>query len=86
MDRLPAADGEARPLDDVSLEEIGNAMVGLCRAGMGMSREELLKESVAVFGGKRLTPAIRKRVEAALVLAVSRGVLAEDGSGTLLAR
>ena len=86
VDRLPAADGEARPLDDVSLEEIGNAMVGLCRAGMGMSREELLKESVAVFGGKRLTPAIRTRVEAALVLAVSRGVLGEDGSGTLLAR
>ena len=79
-------DGEARPLDDVSLEEIGNAMVGLCRAGMGMSREELLKESVAVFGGKRLTPAIRTRVEAALVLAVGRGVLGEDGSGTLLAR
>lgn len=76
------AGAELRPLDEVSLEEIGNAMRGLCRAGMGMSREELLRETVAVFGGKRVTPAIRTRAEQALTHAVGAGRLAVD-AGTV---
>ena len=55
-----------RPIEDVSLIEIGNAMQALCRAGGGMEREELLREALAVFGGRRLTPAIRQRMDTAL--------------------
>ena len=55
-----------RPIEDVSLIEIGNAMQALCRAGGGMEREELLREALAVFGGRRLTPAVRQRMDAAL--------------------
>ena len=43
-----------RPLDHVAPEEIGNAMVALCRASAGMRRDELL---TAGRGGVRLQAA-----------------------------
>lgn len=74
----PAGD-TPRPLDEVSLEEIGNAMVALCRAGMGMARDELVRETAAVFGGKRVTPAIRTRADEALAHALAAGRLVDAG-------
>lgn len=55
-----------RPIEHVSLREIGNAMVALCAVAAGMGSEELLRESLALFGGRRLTPNIRDRMELAL--------------------
>jgi hypothetical protein len=45
-----------RPLDDVALQEIGNAMVSIAEHAMGITRDELAKEAVRVFGGTRVTP------------------------------
>ncbi|GAB4066192.1 hypothetical protein GCM10028777_18090 [Angustibacter speluncae] len=75
----PPSAGAPRPLEEVSLEEIGNAMVGLCRAGMGMSREELVRETVTLFGGKRVTPAIRSRADEALGHALAAVRLVDVG-------
>ena len=63
--RRASAD-ELRPVDQVSLRELGNAAVALCRVSAGMQEDELLRETLAIFGGRRLTPAIQERMTDAL--------------------
>jgi len=72
---------EPRPLGEVSVLEIINAMVALCVAGAGMEREELLRATVEFFGGRRLTSSLRQRAEIALMQAISRGRLVSAGNG-----
>jgi hypothetical protein len=50
----------------VAPEEIGNAMVALCRAGAGMTQDELFSQTLEVFGLKRRTPAQLAILEQAL--------------------
>ncbi len=71
-----ASPDSPRPIEDVSLLEIGNAMQALCRAGDGMEREELVREALGVFGGRRLTPAVRQKLQAAVDTCLSRDQLA----------
>jgi hypothetical protein len=80
--RRQAASSE-RPLDHVPVEEVGNAMVALCRASAGMAHEELLTAAVQVFGYKRRTPALTPALERALHRVVERGRLVEQPSGLL---
>lgn len=76
-----SAPGEARPVEQVSLREIGNAMVALCASSGGMDRDELCREALLVFGGLRVTAGIATRLNAALDAAVLDGRLtAFDGS------
>jgi hypothetical protein len=72
--RRPVA-GESRSLETVSLEEIANAMVALCADCGGMETDELYREALGVFGGKRLMPAVTERLRTSLALAVDRGRL-----------
>ncbi len=72
-----------RPLEHVSPEEIGNAMVALCRAGAGMRRDEVLTQTATLFGYKRRAGAATPALEAALALALHRGRLTEAPSGLL---
>ena len=67
--------GGDRALEHVSLREIGNAMVALCRDAAGMSPDELATETLAVFGGKRKTPGIGARLDAARDVALANGLL-----------
>ena len=41
-----------RSLEHISLRELANAMVALCASTGGMERDELLRETLAVFGGR----------------------------------
>ncbi len=68
-------DTKQRPLDHVALWEIGNAMVALCRVSAGMPQDELLREALAVFGGRRMTEGIADRLNLALNTALSTGRL-----------
>jgi hypothetical protein len=72
-----------RPIEHVAPEEIGNAMVALCRASAGMLADELMTKAAAIFGYKRRTPAVTPPLEAALKLALHRGRLTEQESGLL---
>ena len=72
-----------RSLEHVAPEEIGNAMVALCRASAGMMADELLTQTAAIFGYKRRTPAVTPALEAGLKLALNRGRLTEQPSGLL---
>ncbi len=46
-----------------------------------MHHDELLRETLAVFGGKRLTPGITARLETALASAMARGRLTSGPQG-----
>jgi hypothetical protein len=80
--RSPRA-GESRALEEVSLVEIGNAMLVVAEQAGGMSREELRREALGLFGGRRLTQAVTSRLDRALDRAVSDGLLREAASGVI---
>ncbi|WP_241175725.1 DUF4011 domain-containing protein [Modestobacter sp. KNN46-3] len=80
--RDPAA---TRPMEQVAPEEIGNAMVGLCRASAGMTKDELFAQTLKVFGFRRRTPAQVAVLESALAAATSTGRLTAAASGLLTA-
>ncbi|GAB3358865.1 DUF4011 domain-containing protein [Modestobacter lapidis] len=79
--RDPAAD---RPMEQIAPEEIGNAMVALCRASAGMTRDELFAQTLEVFGYRRRTAAQVAVLEAALQLTLTAGRLGESASGLLM--
>ncbi len=54
-------------------------MVALCAATAGMQHEELLRETLAVFGGRRVTPGIGQRLEWAVEEALKAQRLAVSG-------
>jgi hypothetical protein len=73
-------DYAGRPLEDISLREISNAMAALCAAAVGMAEEELLRETLRVFGGRRVSTAIGARLSEALAFGLSNGRLRREGS------
>ncbi len=74
-----STNGDARPLENVALKEISNAMVALCADCAGMNAEELHREALAVFGGRRLTTGISDRLAQALSLTQRDRRLIERG-------
>ena len=58
-----------RPVEQVALRELGNAMVSLFGAFAGVEEEELIKEIHALFGGRRLTGVVSQRLRSAVALA-----------------
>ncbi len=73
--RATTGPSKERPLDDVALVEIGNAAVDIATTAMGIESEELLREIWRVFGGTRVTPTVRPRLETAVALMVQAGRL-----------
>ena len=74
----------SRPVEQISLRELGNAMVGLCSASGGIRREDVLRETVIIFGGRRLTPGISGRLERALEAALADRRLDVRADGVLV--
>ncbi|MFL5406416.1 MAG: AAA domain-containing protein, partial [Myxococcales bacterium] len=76
-----ASPENGRPLDHISIREIGNAMAALCRGAAGMEDQELAAETLIIFGFKRRTAAIGAQLDAAREFALARGVLRRSPSG-----
>ncbi|WP_024442652.1 DUF3320 domain-containing protein [Mycobacterium sp. UM_WGJ] len=76
-------DGESRPIDEVSLIEIGNAMLVIAEQTGGIEAEELKREALGLFGGKRMTAGIEARLGEALRAAQARSLLVEGRSGLI---
>ncbi|WP_249523192.1 AAA domain-containing protein, partial [Modestobacter marinus] len=74
-----------RPMEQVAPEEIGNAMIALCRASAGMTKEELFAQTLETFGYRRRTAAQVAVLESALGAATSAGRLTATASGLLIA-
>ncbi len=70
-----SSDLKDRPLDDIALREIANAQCDLVRRAVGISIDELFRETMRVFGGTRATDSTRDRLAAALNGAVADGRL-----------
>ncbi|SFP53745.1 AAA domain-containing protein [Geodermatophilus dictyosporus] len=74
-----------RPLEHVAPEEVGNAMVALCRAADGgLTVDQLLLRTAEVFGHRRRTPSLTTQLTAALdrLTAAGRLTVHEDGRVT----
>ena len=74
-----------RPLEHVAPEEVGNAMVALCRAAGGLAEDELSTRTAEVFGYRRRTPSLAPLLQAALARALDAGRLVRHESGLLTA-
>ncbi|MGY1703477.1 DUF4011 domain-containing protein [Geodermatophilus sp. SYSU D00697] len=72
-----------RPLEHVAPEEVGNAMVALCRASAGMTPDELILRTAEVFGYRRRTPSLAPLLESALTRVLDAGRLTRQESGLL---
>lgn len=59
--------------------EIGNAMEPPVEHSMGIGEDELLRITLRVFRGERLTPAVRAGLSAGLRDAIARGRLVVEG-------
>lgn len=75
---------EQLPLEHVSLVEIANAMRLVTEAAAGMDEQELKRESLATFGGKRITEAIGTRLDQALAFGFESGRLARAANGLII--
>lgn len=73
--------GDGRNIDHVPLEEIANAMAVVAELGGGMNEDELKRESLALFGGKRLTEGVSSRLAAGLQRGLDTGRIERDGRG-----
>ncbi|MGY1781816.1 DUF4011 domain-containing protein [Geodermatophilus sp. SYSU D01036] len=71
----------ARPLEQVPVQEVGNAMVALCRAPGGLTQDELFLRTAEVFGYRRRTPSLAPLLAGALarVTAAGRVTVGDDG-------
>lgn len=77
--------GDGRNIEHVPLNEIVNAMAIVAEVSGGMSREELKRECLGIFGGKRLTDGISGRLEESLILGLASGRLTLRPDGTYVA-
>ncbi len=72
--RLPASSGP-RPLEEVHPQEIANAMGSLATDAWGIDEDELIRETLNLFGWKRLTDSARTPLSRGLEIAVAQGIL-----------
>ncbi|MGB3374128.1 MAG: DUF3320 domain-containing protein [Microbacterium sp.] len=77
--------GSGRNIDHVSLAEIANAMAIVAELGGGMSRDELKREALRIFGGKRMTEGIGARFESGLGYGIESGRLELRPTGRYVA-
>jgi hypothetical protein len=79
-----SADVKARPLPDIALLEIVNAMAYVAGQAMGIGTDELYRQTYKLFGGNRLTEPVRSRLADALRVGVARERLV-DRAGVITA-
>jgi hypothetical protein len=71
----PSVGDPVRSVDEIAPIEILNAMCHFARTGLGISRDELIRETAAVFGYSRLASRLRGHLEAVLDHGIGLGRL-----------
>ncbi|MBC7593528.1 MAG: DUF3320 domain-containing protein [Kineosporiaceae bacterium] len=69
--------GAGRDIGEISLTELANAMRDVCKIGLGMNREDLIRVAAQAFGVSRVTVGIRSRMEQAIGNGTRRGRISE---------
>jgi SpoU rRNA methylase family enzyme len=77
-----ALPGSPRPLDEVSITEISNAMVSISKVAQGIEVESLTRETARVFGVQKLSKDSMARLKLAIQNCLAQGAL-EEVSGYL---
>lgn len=77
--------GAGRPLEHVPLDEIANAMAVAAELGGGMAEEELKRQALNMFGGKRMTSGVDAILATAVKRAEKTGRIAKDDRGVFVA-
>lgn len=78
-------DGASRPIEHVPLVEIANAMAIVADLSGGMTEDEIKRESLGLFGGKRVTVGIGDRLGEALDTGLQTGRLERRSDGLITA-
>ena len=73
--------GGGRNLEHVSLVEIANAMAVVAELGGGMSEDELKRQALTLFGGKRMTEGVSARLDAGIQRGLDTGRIERDERG-----
>lgn len=76
--------GEGRPLGEISLVEIGNAMAVVAEQSGGIGVDDLKRDALALFGGSRITQAIGARLDEAMDRALAVGALKKLPAGIVV--
>jgi hypothetical protein len=76
--------GVSRQLDQISLIEIGNAMIVVAEQTGGIDEGGLKREALNLLGSRRVTEGVGARLEDALTHAFKRGVLRRNASGWII--
>jgi len=74
-----------RPMAEIHPVEIANAMVALCRDAYGMTEDELLRETLSLFGWKRRTEAMVAPIKGTLQGAIRDDLLTVQSNGMVVA-
>lgn len=77
--------GAVRNVDHIPLAEIANAMAVVAELSGGMSHDELKREALRFFGGKRLTEGIGSRLDDGVKYAISSGRVESRPNGLYVA-
>jgi hypothetical protein len=80
----PSDDYLNRPLEVISKREISNAMAHHASRALGMSQDDVFRETLASFGAKRMTSRIEILLEDALRWGLEAGRLTQDAAGNFL--
>ena len=68
-----------RSIEEIAPRELLNAMAYLARTGLGISREELVRETAGLFGFARMASKITAHLDAVIDYGVTLSVLFDDG-------
>jgi hypothetical protein len=77
--------GEGRPIGEISLVEIGNAMVVVAEQSGGSGVDDLKREALNMLGLIKMMPATNARLDEALARALSTGILKTQPTGIVVA-
>ena len=83
--RVPKS-GVSRPLDGVSLVEIGNAMAVVAEQSGGIDPDDLKREAMKLFGITRMGQQVGARLEEALQRSLAAGQVVRSASGVVVVR
>ncbi|MGE2736075.1 DUF3320 domain-containing protein [Mycolicibacterium vaccae] len=77
--------GEGRPIGEISLVEIGNAMTVVAEQSGGSDAEDLKRRAANLLGITRIGSAVAARLDEALARALAAGVITMQPSGIVVA-
>ncbi len=77
--RVPAEGDEKRPMDEIPVEEIENAVKFIISNQLSMTKEDLIRETAHLFGYNRMGGVIEASAQSGIDLAVQRGIAVIDG-------